>query len=33
MIPLEEEPAGIHKEYLEELARKGISAGVSIVKE
>lgn len=33
MIPLEEEPPDIHRDYLEELAAKGIRAEISIVKE
>lgn len=33
MIPLEEEPPDIHRDYLEELARKGIRAEISVVKE
>ena len=33
MIPFEEEPPEIHKEYLEELAQNGITEVVSVVKE
>ncbi len=33
MLPLDQEPPGIHKEYLEELSEKGIKGEVSVVKE
>lgn len=33
MIPLEEEPPEVHREYLEELTKKGIKANVTIVQE
>jgi hypothetical protein len=33
MIPMEEEPPEIHRQYLDELARKGVKAEVSIVED
>jgi hypothetical protein len=33
MIPLDEEPAEIHRMYLEELKRKGVKSEVQLVEE
>ena len=33
MIPMDEEPAEIHREYLQELERKGVEATVSVVED
>jgi len=33
MIPMEEEPPEIQHEYVQELARKGVEAAVSVVED
>ena len=33
MIPMDEEPAEIHREFVAELARKGVKAEVSVVED
>jgi hypothetical protein len=31
MIPMDEQPPQVHREYMRELARKGVKAEVSVV--
>ena len=33
MIPFDEEPPEVHKEYLRELAKNGVTEAVSVIKE
>jgi hypothetical protein len=33
MIPMEEEPAEIHRDYVQELWRKGVRAAASVVED
>jgi hypothetical protein len=33
MIPMDEEPPEIHRDYVQELARKGVEAAVSVVED